>query len=206
MPKALYRNLGLSVVAPLIAIQLLLHAGSSPIVALSVAAVFPLIELAYEAVTTHRVGVIAIVAFIGIVVGFGLSFATGNPIFALLKDSVLTATFGAVFLATLATPKPLIYRLNLDLAGNDSAARAAAEKLWENPAAQRSFRLITLVWGLGLLAEAVTRVVAVFTLPIATATSASPIIAVVFIGGIFLWTTRYVKARRAAAARAAASG
>jgi hypothetical protein len=203
---SLYRTLGLSVAAPLIVIQVALHNGVAPLYALALATVFPLIEMAYELVTTRHIGVIAIVSFIGIVVGFGLSFATGNAVFALLKDSVLTGTFGIVFLVSLATPKPLIYRLNLELAGADRAARAASEALWEFPAARRSFRLITLVWGVGLLLEAVTRVVVVFTLPLATATSASPIIAVVFVGGILLWTVRYAKARRAAAARQAAPG
>jgi intracellular septation protein A len=203
---SLYRTLGLSIAAPLIVIQLALHNGVAPLYALALATVFPLIEMAYEVVTTRHVGVIAIVSLVGIVVGFGLSFATGNAVFALLKDSVLTGTFGIVFLVSLATPKPLIYRLNLELAGADRAARAASEALWELPAARRSFRLITLVWGVGLLLEALTRVVVAFTLPLATATSASPIIAVVFVGGILLWTVRYAKARRAAAARQAAPG
>ena len=198
----LYRTLGLSVAAPLVVIQLALHNGVAPLYALAAATVFPLIEMAYEMVTARRIGVIAIVSLIGIVVGFGLSFATGNAIFALLKDSVLTATFGIVFLVSLATPKPLIYRLNLDLAGADPAARAASEALWEVPAARRAFRLITLVWGAGLLLEAATRVVVVFTLPLASATSASPIIAVVVVGGLLVWTVRYAKARRAAAAAA----
>ncbi|MGA2392721.1 MAG: VC0807 family protein [Candidatus Lustribacter sp.] len=203
---SLYRTLGLSLVAPLLVIQLLLHRGVAPIYALSAAAVFPLAEMVYEAVTTRHIGVIAIVSFIGIVVGFGLSFATGNAVFALLKDSVLTGTFGLVFLISLATPKPLIYRLNLDLAGADPAARAASEALWEVPEARRSFRLITLVWGAGLLLDAVARVIAVLTLPLATATGASPVIAVVFVGGILVWTVLYVKARRAAAAARTTAG
>jgi hypothetical protein len=204
--SGLYRSLGVSLVLPLIAIQVLLHAGVSPLIALAVATVFPLGEMIYEAVQTKRIGVIAIVSLAGILTGFGLSFATGNPVFALLKDSSFTCVFGLLFLASLATPRPLIYRLNLELAGADPAAQAASEALWEKPAARRSFRLITLVWGLGLLAEAAIRVVVVLSLPIATATSASPIIAVVVIGGMLLWTVRYARARSAAAARAATPG
>ncbi len=202
MFNSLYRTLGLSLVFPLIAIQLMLHRGASPIVALGVAAVFPLVEMVYEIVQTKRVGVIAIVSLAGIIVGFGLSFATGNAIFALLKDSVFTAVFGLVFLGSLLTARPLIYRLSLDMAGADPQARAASEALWERPEARHSFRQITLVWGLGLLLEAGARVVAAIMLPIATATSVSPIISVVVIGAILLWTVRYAKARRAAAARA----
>jgi hypothetical protein len=200
----LYRTLGVSLVIPLIVIQVLLHLGATPLIAIAAATVFPLGEMVYEAVTVKRIGLIAIVSLVGIVAGFGLSFATGNAIFALLKDSLLTAVFGLLFLGSLLTARPLIYRLNLDLAGTDTTARAAAEALWERPAARQAFRLITLVWGLGLVLEAAARVVAALTLPIATATSLSPMIAVVCIGGILVWTVRYARARRAAAAGAGA--
>lgn len=202
----LYRTLGVSLVIPLIVIQVLLHLGATPLIAIAAATVFPLGEMVYEAVTVKRIGLIAIVSLVGIVAGFGLSFATGNAIFALLKDSLLTAVFGLLFLGSLLTARPLIYRLNLDLAGTDTAARAAAEALWERPAARQAFRLITLVWGLGLVLEAAARVVAALTLPIATATSLSPMIAVFCIGGILVWTVRYARARRAAAAGAAMPG
>jgi hypothetical protein len=201
--SGLYRSLGVSLGLPLVAIQVLLHAGVSPLIALAVATVFPLGEMVYEALHTKRVGVISIVSLAGILTGFGLSFATGNPVFALLKDSSFTCVFGLLFLGSLATSRPLIFRLNLELAGSDPAARAASEALWEKPAARRSFRLITLVWGLGLLAEAATRVVVALTLPIASAASVSPIIAVVVIGGLLLWTVRYARARSAAAAASA---
>jgi hypothetical protein len=202
----LYRTLGVSLGLPLIAIQVLLHRGVPPVIALAVAAIFPLGEMVYEATQTKRVGVVAIVSFIGIVVGFGLSFATGNAIFALLKDSLFTCVFGLLFLGSLATARPLIYRLNLDLAGSDPVARAASEALWERPAARQVFRLITLVWGAGLLLEAGVRVAAAFTLPLAPATAASPVIAVVVVGGLLAWTVLYVRVRRAAAARTHAPG
>lgn len=203
----LYRTLSVSLVIPLIVIQVLIHRGVAPVIALAVATVFPLGEMIYEAVNAKRVGLIAIVSFTGIVVGFGLSFATGNAIFALLKDSLFTTVFGLLFLGSLLTPRPLIYRLNLDLAGTDPAARAGAEALWERPGAEGVFRLLTFVWGAGLVLEAAIRVAVALTLPIATATSLSPVIAVVTIGAILVWTVLYVRAvRRAAARRLAAAG
>jgi hypothetical protein len=204
--SGLYRTLGVSIVIPLIVIQVLLHLGVTPLITLAIAALFPLGETIYEAVTVKRVGLIAVVSLVGLVAGFGLSFATGNAIFALLKDSLLTGVFGLLFLGSLLTSRPLIYRLNLDLAGSDPTALAAAEALWERPAAQSRFRLITLVWGCGLVLDAGARVVAVLTLPLTSATSLSPIISVVCIGGILFWTVRYVKAQRAAAARAGIPG
>jgi hypothetical protein len=115
---------------------------------------------------------------------------------------VFTGAFGAIFLGSLATARPLIFRLNQDLAAGDPAAQAANEALWELPAARHSFRLMTLVWGLGLVLEALARLVAVLTLPLATSAALSPVLAVVAIGGLLLWTVLYAKARRAAAARA----
>jgi hypothetical protein len=197
----LYRTLGLSLVLPLVVIQVSLRHGVPPVYALAAATIFPLAEIIYEAVHVKRVGLIAIVSLTGIVVGFGLSFATGNAIFALLKDSLFTCVFGVLFLGSLLTPRPLIYRLNLDLAGTDAAARAASEALWERPRAQRVFRLLTVVWGAGLVLEAAVRVVVALTLPIATATAFSPVIAVVVIGGILGFTVVYVRAQRAAGAR-----
>jgi hypothetical protein len=203
----LYRTLGVSLVLPLIVIQVLLHRGVPPVYALAAATIFPLGEMVYEAVTSKRIGLIAIVSFTGIVVGFGLSFATGNAIYALLKDSLFTTVFGLLFLGSLLTPRPLIYRLSLDFAGTSPEARAAAEDVWSRPGAPRVFRLITLVWGVGLVFEAAVRVVAALTLPIATATAASPIIAVVCIGGILVWTVGYVRyVRRVRAGAGAAAG
>jgi hypothetical protein len=203
--NSLYRSLGVSLVLPLIAIQVLLHRGFSPIVALAVAAIFPLAQMIYDALVTKRVGVISVVSLAGIVVGFGLSFATGNALFALLKDSVFTGVFGLIFLGSLFAKQPLTFRLNLDLAGSNAAARAAAETLWNIPAARASFRLMTAVWGIGLLFEAAARVVAALTLPLAVATGASPVIAIVVIGGLLAWTVFYARARQKAAAAAGIS-
>lgn len=196
----LYRTLIVSLGLPLILIQVLLHRGVSPVIALAAGTVFPLGEIAYEAVHTKRVGLVAIVSFAGIATGLTLSFATGNAVFALVRESFFTTLFGLLFLGSLALPRPLIFRLNLDLAGDDLAARAAAEELWELAPARYVFRLITLVWGVGLLLEAAARVVAALTLPIAVAAAVSPVIAVVVIGALALWTVRYVRVRRAAAA------
>jgi hypothetical protein len=195
----LYRQLGLSVVAPLLAIELLLHRGASATTAYVAAAVFPLAEIAWEAAVTRRVGILPAISLVAIVAGLALALVTGDARFAILKDSVFTFLFGLVFLGSLAGPRPLIFSLNQDLA-QDDAARAGFEAIWERPAGRRSFRLMTFVWGAGLVAEAVARVVAVLLLPLGAAAALSPVLAVVAIGGLTLWTVLYVRARRRAAA------
>lgn len=195
----LYRQLGLTVVGPLAAVEVLLHRGVAPATAYAVAAVFPLVEIGWEAVGARRVGILPAISLLAIVAGLGLTFATGDARFAILKDSVFTLVFGLVFLGSLARPRPLIFRLNQDLAADD-AARAGFEAIWERPDGRRAFRLLTLVWGVGLVGEAVARVICVLVLPLGTAAALSPVLPLVAIGGLTVWTVRYSRARRRAAA------
>jgi hypothetical protein len=194
--SSLIRIIGLSIVLPLIVIQWQLRSGASPLTAIAFAALFPVLEMIIEAVQSRHVGIIAIVSLVGILSGLGLGYVTGNAAFALLKDSVFTGLFGIVFLASLLTGKPLIYRLNLDLAGSNSAARAAAEALWEKPSARRHMRLLTVVWGIGLLLESVARLIAVATLPIVSATALSPVIQATAFGVLGLSTALFARAQR----------
>jgi len=150
----------------------------------------------------RRIEFIALVSLISIIVGLAASFLTGNAVFAIVKDSLTTSIFGLFFLGSLLTPRPLIYRLSLQFAGDDPAAIAQTEGLWERPAARHIFRLLTIVWGVGLLLEATVRVIAALTLPSTTAAALSPVIALVAVAGLTVWTVLFTRAqqRRAAAA------
>jgi hypothetical protein len=201
MSGRIRRTLLLSIVLPLVAIQLLLHWGVSPVTALAIATIFPLIEMALEFAEMKRIGVIAMVALAGIVTGFGVAFITGNGIFAVLKDSAFTFVFGVIFLGSLLTKRPLIYT---DLAVTDAAARAEGIALWEKPAARRSFRLMTIVWGIGLMLDAIVRVIVTLSVPLATAAALSPVISLAAVGALIVWTMLYARARRAAAPAPAA--
>jgi hypothetical protein len=202
--SSLYQMLALDIVLPLIAVQAMLRAGQSPIAALSLAALFPLTDTLIGIVRSHRVGIIAGVSLAAILTGLGLAFFTGNAIFAILKDSAFTLVFAIVFLSSLLSSRPLVFRLNQQMVGTGTAA--FFDRAWdEYPAVRRAFRLMTLVWGLGLLAEAGLRVIASLALPVATAAALSPWIAFVCIGGLILWTVRTGRAGAARLQQAAAN-
>jgi intracellular septation protein A len=195
--------LALDVVLPLIAVQLSLHARLSAVIALSLAALFPLADTILGFVQSRTVSIIGAVSLIAIVTGIGLAFATGNALFAILKDSAFSLVFSLLFLASLAAKRPLVFRLNQQMLG---PAGAALDEAWtQRPGVRKTFRLMTLVWGVGLLLEALLRVVASFTLPVATAAATSPWIALGCIGGLIGWTVVYAQARRRAATRAGIS-
>jgi hypothetical protein len=201
--SSLYIMLGLDVVLPLIEVQVMLRAGQSPVAALSLAALFPFADTLLGIVRSRRVSIIGAVSLAAILTGLGLAFVTGNALFAILKDSAFTLVFAIIFLGSLAGARPLVFRLNQQMAGADAAV--LLDRAWlAHPEVRRPFRLMTLVWGLGLLAEAGLRVLASFTLPVAKAASLSPWIAFVCIGGLILWTVRFARARSAGLARATA--
>ncbi len=197
----LYRMLALDVVLPLVAVQTGLHAGLTPVVALAIAALFPLADTVLGILQSRSVSIIAAVSLAAILTGLGLAFATGNALYAILKDSAFTLVFSLLFLGSLASSQPLVFRLYRQML--DRSAEAALQAVWNERAAFRSvFRLMTLVWGLGLLGEALLRVLVSFTLPVRTAAGASPFIAALCIGGLIAWTVLYSRARRRAAQRA----
>jgi hypothetical protein len=49
---------------------------------------------------------------------------------------------------------------------------------------------VSLVWGIGLVTEAVLRIVAIYVLPIDVAADVSQVLMVVALGGLALWTIR----------------
>jgi hypothetical protein len=207
MAATLRRTLLLSIVFPLVAIQVLLHVGVPSTATLAFAALFPLVEIALETLQTKRLGIIAGVSLAGMATGFALTFITGNGIFAVLKDSAFTFVFGAIFIGSLWSARPLIYRLNLEMGGRSAAERARNVEMWNVPAARRVFRIMTLVWGVGLMLEAVSRVVVTLNLPLTTATAISPFLSIGALGGLALWTfgyARWARRRRAIATANAA--
>jgi len=198
--SGLYRMLALDVVLPLIVVQASLRAGLSPVLALSLAALFPLADAILGIIAARSVNVIAGVSLLAILIGIGLAFMTGNALFAILKDSVFTLVFGLLFLGSLGASRPLVFRLNRQMLEPPGAA--ALDRAWDERAAVRhTFRLMTWVWGLGLLSEALLRVIAGFALPVARAAAVSPWISFVFVGGLIAWTVLYVRSRRKAAER-----
>jgi hypothetical protein len=204
--SGLYQSLTINVVLPLVLAQWLLHQGRSPVVALGIAALFPLADGAVSALR-RRIDLLSVASLAGLVVGIALSFATGNAAFAIAEKSVFTGLFGIVFLASLVFPRPLIFHLGRQFnTAGDPAAQAAWDANWSIPGFRRVLRLMTAVWGIGLLAEAALRIVVALTLTPAVAIVVSPALAVGSIALLVLWTTRYAaRARRRRAAYEAAA-
>jgi hypothetical protein len=202
----LYRSLVINVALPLVVVQVLLRTGTPPVRALAIAAIFPFADAVVALVRRRRFEPIAVLSLLAIVLGIGSSGISGNPAFAVARESLFSAVFGVVFLGSLWAKRPVIFSLGKQFStGGDPAAIAAWDARWENPGFRRVIRRITAVWGGGLLLEAILRVIVAFTLPVALSTVVSPLLGVAVIVGLIMWTTTYVRMlqRRLAAAGAA---
>ncbi|WP_241481671.1 DUF3159 domain-containing protein, partial [Nocardiopsis gilva] len=87
----------------------------------------------------------------------------------------------------------------------DPRRLAEWDALWAtDPGFRSTFVRLTLVWGSGLLAEAVVRLPLVFALPVDVMAGLSTALTAITIALLAVWTVRYVRRRKATTAAAAA--
>ena len=137
-----------------------------------------------------------------IVVGVVTSYVSADPHYALVAGSLGSAIFGAVCLISLLAPRPAMFVIAKGAAGLD--AHATFDELWQQrPQYRAGMRLITAVWGLGLLVEAALRVAIVYVLDPRLTAIVSPVLDAAAIVGLIIWTVGYVRRARKRAGLAA---
>jgi hypothetical protein len=82
-----------------------------------------------------------------------------------------------------------------------------AERYRTAPAVRHGHFVASMVWGVGLLAEALVRVLLVLLLPISVVVGLSTALVVVVIGSLMVWTLWYMRrVRRALSVQARPAG
>jgi intracellular septation protein A len=187
----LFWDIGLS----LVAYYGLRALGASPYVALLGGTVTAGLRIGYVWLRDRRLDGFA--AFMLVEFGVGLAFAllTGDSRFLVAKESFSTAIAGLIFLASCWIGRPMVWQA---AARFQPAARAELERLWSTePAFRRAFRGLTLLWGAGLLAESVARVVVAYTLPVDAAAGLSQLLRFGTVGLLVVCTLAAAQRRRA---------
>ncbi|OLZ68955.1 hypothetical protein AV521_19455 [Streptomyces sp. IMTB 2501] len=160
----LLQSLVLNVAAPLAMFYGLRAAGVGLWWAVLASAVPPTVEALLTVARERRVGMLGVLVLSMVALGAVLSLVTGSPRFMFAKDGWMTGIVGLVFLATLRG-QPIIYRVLSSVAKGEK--REELERNWQaSPTFRRLMRLLTVVWGMGLLLDSVVRVVLAYTLPI----------------------------------------
>jgi hypothetical protein len=135
-----------------------------------------------------------------VLLGFALGVASsvllgGNTYVLKIRDAALTAVFGVVCIVTLFThDRPAFFYVTRYLsAGSDPAKVSAFDHLHEVPTGRRTFRVLSVVWGVGLVVEAGARMMLAGLLPTGTFLAVSPFITASIIGSLFAFTVVYTK-------------
>ncbi|MEV5974176.1 VC0807 family protein [Streptomyces sp. NPDC051921] len=206
-------TIGLNVVAPILTFGALTDRGWSDATALLVSGAWPVLDTAIHLAWHRKMDEFAVVSLFFIALTAVVSLFGADSTRALLvKDSAVTGLFGVLCLATLLAPRPLMFYFGRRFATDGTAeSHAWWNGLWQFEGFRSTMRLMTIVWGVGYLAEAAVRIVLSSVLSVDTMVVANPFLIYGTLGLLVLWTIRTGKrsraegeARAAAAARAAA--
>lgn len=132
-----------------------------------------------------------------IVLGIATIFITGNARFLLIKESVFTGIFGLIFLGSLLRARPLTFYFGGQFVAHGDPARMAYwESLWQYPQFRHTQRVMTAVWGIGWILDAIIRVVLVFVLSVSAFMVVSQVMFFGVFVGLFMWMMAYARRRK----------
>jgi hypothetical protein len=164
------------------------------LIAGSVSVVWILVQFARN----REVDFVGAIVLFGFLVGVVSSTVLGGNAYVLkVRDAFFTALFGIACIVTIYThDRPALFYVGRYLsAGKDPAKVAAYNQLHEMPTARHTFRVLSVVWGIGLVIEASFRMTLAEALHTSTFIAVSPFITATTIGSLFAFTLLY--ARRA---------
>ena len=185
-------------VAPFVAYSIIRPYVGSDAVGLALVSVFPALEVVYERRRHGRLDPIGLIVLIGLAAGLvGAVVFNGDTTLLKLRDSLVTGVFGVVCLASLAALRPAMFYLGRAIeTGGDPEKAAEFDGRWDIPGVARSFRVVTGIWGVALVAEAGARTVLALSLPTSTFLAVAPVVGWAVIGGLLWFTTAYSRAAR----------
>ena len=148
----------------------------------------------------RRVDALSIFVLLGIGLSLLAFFGGGGPRFLQLREKLVTALFAAVFLGSAAIGRPVIYELARSgmARRNQKSELERFESLRNDKYFRGSMMIMTVVWGLGLLADVAVSVALVFQLSIKQYLIVNPIIGYATMGSLSLWAFWYARVRRRA--------
>jgi len=180
------------------------HARIGDVYAMMAASAPPLAWSVVEFARRRRVDAVSLLVLAGIVLSLVAFLGGGGVRFLQLRERLVTAVIGCVFLGSAAIGRPLIYQLSrARIRGRVGAHQLGAfEQLRDHPRFRRLMMVMTLAWGVALVAESAVCAVLVFTLSIKAYMVASSVIGYSALGAMTAWSWWYARRRIAALLRA----
>jgi intracellular septation protein A len=195
--KQMLPTLVFDVAMPIVVFSVLTSYSVSTLWALVAGGLFPAINNLRVWAKSRRLEPLGIIVMTFLVIGTIASLMSGSVFFALIKESFLTATFGFICLGSLLAERPLMFYINRQfVAGDDPVRLEWWNRLWQYPNFRTAQRLVTAVWGIVYLVEALLRVGFALVLSPAQVVEISPVMAFGVMIVLIAWTRRYMLALR----------
>jgi len=190
-------TLFVDVLMPVVLFDVLTARGVPAVWALAAGGLPPALNNLRSWIKSRRLEPLGVIVMTLLAIGTLTSLISGNVFFGLIKDSFLTGTFGAICLVSLFAAKPLMFSvLRQFFAGGDVARIADWNGRWEQRGFRFAIRLVTIVWGVTYIAEALLRIGLALQLPAQQVVTLSPILSFGALIVLVTWTRRYMKAVR----------
>ncbi|AWN15829.1 putative membrane protein [Salinisphaera sp. LB1] len=160
--------------------------------ALMASSVPPMLWAIIEFVRRRRLDAVSVMVLGGIALSLLAMIGSGSARFLQLRENLVTALIGMVFLGSVLVRRPLIYylaRAGIERSAPDQAA--VFEALRHQPHFHRAMTVMTLTWGVGLLLSTAAACVLVFSVSIHEYLIVQPFIGYGTMGLLVLWTIGY---------------
>jgi len=165
-------------------------------------AIFPILGVGWSWLRSRRLDALGVIVLIAIAASLLTAVLAHNAVFVLLNGPIFAGAFGLAFLISLMLPRPLMFYLaSYSMRQSQPEQVTRLDEHWQSDSSARSFfRLMTAVWGLGLMGMAILLFALVFSLPPATFLALSPVVQMGTYGGLILWTMAQGRRRQRAIA------
>jgi intracellular septation protein A len=195
--KQMLPTLVFDVAMPIIAFNVFTRYGVSTLWALVAGGLFPASNNLRVWAKSRRLEPLGLIVMTFLVIGTAASLISGSVFLALIKESLLTATFGFICLGSLLAERPLMFYINRQfVAGDDPVRLEWWNGLWQYPNFRAALRLVTVVWGVAYLVEALLRVGFALVLSPAKVVTISPVMAFGVMVVLIAWNRRFMLALR----------
>jgi hypothetical protein len=165
--------------------------------ALLLSTIPPVVWSLAEFARKRRVDAMSLLVLAGIALSLFAMLGGGSVKFLQLRENLVTGAVGLAFLISAAIGKPLMYMLVIAGAKRRSPEAASSlEALRENVGFRSAMRMMTIVWGAGMLVQTALSCVLVFALSIGVYLILSPILGYGTIGALLAWTFWYIRRRQ----------
>ena len=167
--------------------------------ALLASALPPVIWSVIELIRNRRLDAMSVLVVAGILLSLGAVMLGGSTTLMLMRESLITGAIGLAFLVSALLRRPLTYYLaQATLSRESGFSKERFEQLFvdANGRVAGWMTLMTLVWGSGLVAEALLRLWLIKVIPVAQFLLVAPWISYGIYGALGAWTWWYRKQLR----------